>query len=194
MKNLIFLLFSMMSLYIGAQTITPHRSYLVRQVYNGDTIDVWMSADTVYTYTNQTAFKFNKPIILTGIETLKRKLVSITSANILAGDSIRILPAPGSNLVDIVTNISGLLTHGTTYTKTGTDTTWVYSYNGTTKVKLTYLLDDFILNTATSVGYSPILSPNISLNKPIWIKLAAGFADGTGTLKLVLYYKTENFN
>jgi hypothetical protein len=121
-------------------------------------------------------------------------LISITSANILAGDSIPILPAPGSNLVDIVTNISGLLTHGTTYTKTGTDTTWVYSYNGTTKVKLTYLLNTFILNTVTSVGYSPILSPNISLNKPIWIKLASGFATGTGTLKLVLYYKTENFN
>jgi hypothetical protein len=91
-------------------------------------------------------------------------------------------------------NISGLFTAGTPYTKTGTDTTWIYTYDGTTPVKITYLLDTFILNTATSVAYAPVLSPNFSLNKPIWIKLATGFAVGTGTLKIVLYYKRENFN
>jgi hypothetical protein len=53
MKKLIFFFFAVLSLEIGAQTIIPHRGYLVRQVWNGDTIDQWMSADTLYFYTNQ---------------------------------------------------------------------------------------------------------------------------------------------
>jgi hypothetical protein len=131
---------------------------------------------------------------LTTSTTGDRVLVSISSAHILAGDSISVLAAPGTGYTNIIISISGLFTAGTKYTKIGTDTTWLYSYNGSVKTKLTFLLDTFLLSTSTVVAYAPILSPNVSLNKPIWFKIATGFAGGTGTLKLVLYYKRENFN
>jgi hypothetical protein len=105
MKKIIFFFLSLLSLGIQAQTIIPHRAYLIRQVWNGDTTDVWMAADTVYFETNQKAFKFLKPVeasnIVNSIEYFY-KTVWVDSAKIRDYFDTLLIVSPGIGKIIVI--------------------------------------------------------------------------------------------
>lgn len=169
-KILIFGIAIMASAMIFAQPVIPHRGKIM-QVYGGDTLRFGFDGLTVNGQTSTYQLE---------------KTVNITSANLLAGDSLMIIA--GETGVKITpTRITVSYDDATTYTHTDTDTTWIYTYSNSLPVKVAGIADSFIEGTFDNQASIFIDEQFADAEAPYWIDLK-NFNDGTGTLVITFYY------
>ena len=125
-------------------------------------------------------------VVQDGIPNIYLETINVTSANLLAGDSLLIV----DGIAD--TKIIPLLIHvfyddGTTYTHAGTDSTLIYTYSNTVKTKIAYITDTLIEGTFDRHASVAIDEVSSSSEQPYWIQLK-NFNSGNGTLTLDFYY------
>jgi len=128
--------------------------------------------------------------------------VNITSSNILNGDSILILPAPGNNKLYLITDVALCFNYGTSTYLSG-DGNDIYQQGVSGKHAIVYIDDSEFTSTFNYVAYADRSSSfyfysggqsnYLNVNSPVWIDLAP-LTTGDGTAILKVYYKIVDFN
>lgn len=114
-------------------------------------------------------------------------VTDITATQINAGDSVTILPAPGTGRVHIVDKIVVILNADTGYTQSSTDSTFINCNYLGVKTNNMHILDGYFTDTNDKVENVPFIG-GIDSNSSIWIDFADGYTTGTGTIKVLVYY------
>jgi hypothetical protein len=138
------------------------------------------------------------PVIIdTLLDDMYLVTINISSANVLAGDSIQLVAAPGSGKAIIPSSYAIIFNANATAYTAGADSylrTWDEdgtAANLTTTFTAFYLLAisyDGTINFDTSYG------DYISSNSPVWYDIGDGFLNGDGTYVLKFWYLIADFN
>lgn len=133
--------------------------------------------------------------------------VAISSSNILNGDSILCIQAPGSGkllvIEDVVTyfnyNSVAYASGNTSYIKT-------FQSDGSTSENLMGIAAALFTNTSDKISQSnddnglgnswttPLVGNERGLNQPIWFQIGSGFTTGNSTAVMKIVYYILNFN
>lgn len=116
------------------------------------------------------------------------KTIEITSANILAGDSILIINPHNTTTKILPISISTVFNAGSTpYTTTATDSSMIYTYYNGVPSPVVYIADTLFKNTIPTVSSVSMDENNTDIGVPYWISLK-NYNDGNGTLTIYFYY------
>jgi hypothetical protein len=122
----------------------------------------------------------------------KDTIISFTNTQILAGDSVMMLPAPGAGKGYLIESVHLVYKYNTTVF-TGTDATYIKNkdMNNTIANAYTILADefDFIYNYTHELGGGTVSVPYIAANSPVWIDWGNNLASGGGSAKIKIKYQ-----
>jgi hypothetical protein len=125
-------------------------------------------------------------VVTAGVANVYVKTIDITSAQLLAGDSVPIV-AGVAGVKIIPDAIAVFYDDGTTYTHAGTDSSLIYTYSNGVKVKIAQIADTVVEGTYDRWASVAISEQSASTGQPYWIRLK-NFNTGTGTIKIYFYY------
>lgn len=128
--------------------------------------------------------------------------LTISSANILAGDSLQIVAAPGAGKIIVPVKVSAFLDYGGT-AYSSTTTSYIKTKGGGTARNIWSLENAFF--QATADGYhwdqpSGDYLEKLTVNTPFdsntsyWLDLDDAITTGNGIVKIKLYYTIADFN
>jgi hypothetical protein len=139
-------------------------------------------------------------------EVLHVVTINISSVNLLAGDSLLILAAPGAGKVIVPVRLC-IYYNMNTSTYSTLAPSAIYTYGDATKaVEQIYHVGTEIFNANTTNqvywdrdsfsgnGYLYLTNSQVHTNEPIWLDLYVHSGAGTGTAKLKLWYTIADFN
>jgi hypothetical protein len=139
---------------------------------------------------NSVKFSIDKDGNIIGGATSNISIVNITADNINNADSVQLLSGQGASAATIIEKIIFKFTAGTAYAGTGTDSTLMYTTFLGVKNKIGYIQDTYFTAAGNKIWiFNP--SYGIDANSTVWIKFATQYTTGTGTIKIIVYYKKD---
>lgn len=207
---------------VNADTITVSKVKASDLCLSGDCIDAWadvgggggiggthdpniLTSDTLFIALRDTAnskYAYQAVIQDSKVTTMYDTVYSISSANILAGDSILLLPAPGANkFIDIQRITVWWDYNSVAYTSGGSGALLKTFTFADVAVNIGEIDDDiFTLVTSDGIYPSIINTGNVNLttsargaNKAVWLDID-NYDTGNSTFKILLHYSISDFN
>ncbi|MCK9282233.1 MAG: hypothetical protein M0P71_16580 [Melioribacteraceae bacterium] len=183
--KLILLILAIGFSIVSGQNIIPHRG-IIQEVYGGDTTEFRMQGNALNITGSQTELQIGgDPLVSESTQPIKYATINITSANILAGDSVLIK----SGETDITPLLFKLKYNFNTiaYTTFATDTTYLYCYALGVKHSFAFLYDSTIMASDTNVTTYGSGIDQFDEGTDFWIDFK-NFDTGNGTVTIEFYY------
>lgn len=184
-KITILLIFAFLTVTGFSQNVIPHRG-IIQEVYGNDTIEFRLQGNALNITGSQSEIQIGGDPLVSEVNLpLKYVTVNITSANILAGDSV-LIKTGESGIIPLLFKLKYNY-NSIAYTTVATDTTKLYCYALGVKHAFCFLYDATITASGTNSTTFGSGVDQYDDALEFWIDLK-NFDTGNGTITIEFYY------